>query len=97
MARSDCEPIELTEDDFEAFFIAFPMAKGVLTICPSDPNVWERLFICRFGNLPEPGEDEDNSVRYGSTDPRWDMFLHTEGALQIMNRLSDNWRREGGL
>jgi hypothetical protein len=69
----------------------------LLSSNPANTEFWEVLFELRFNNLPQPGQAESYRVRRGSTDPRWEKFLHKEQALRIVYNLRCLWLRKGGL
>lgn len=88
----------LVAKDFVRFFLQNrTRLETLLSNYPSTPGLWEVLFELRFGTPPSPGPRENYRVRRGSTDPRWDVFLHNEKALCIVTRLRELWLRKGGL
>ncbi len=87
----------LVAKDFVHFFLQNrTRLEALLSNQPSPPSLWELLFALRFGSAPEPGQGESFRVKRGSTDPRWDVFLHHEKALRIVTNLRAVWLRRGG-
>lgn len=85
----------LVAKDFARFFLQNRTRLGTLLSSePSPTGLWELFFELRFGNPPSPGQGESYRVRRGSTDPRWDVFLHNEKALRIVTRLRELWLRK---
>lgn len=77
----------LSKEDFLYYFESNQVNWGSLLQNSGNPIVWEKLFFERFGEAPKPGTNEPNHFRYGSTDPRWDLFLHDEKALRIITEI----------
>lgn len=68
----------------------------LVSLNPDNTEFWEVLFELRFNDRPRPGQAENFRVRRGSTDPRWEKFLHEEKALRIVTNLRNHWIRKGG-
>ncbi len=83
--------------DFVRFFLQNHIRlETLLSNDPTPTELWELLFMLRFGQAPESGQSESYRVKRGSTDPRWDVFLHTEKALRIVVNLRKLWLRKSG-
>ena len=69
------------------FFSKNQDALPVIAQCPSDPEVWEKIFVFYYGEPPVHTVSESYPLkrRPGSTDPRWDELLHKRRALQAMS------------
>lgn len=68
----------------------------LLSNAPDNVEMWEMLFMQRFGDPPISPDTESVRVRPGSTDPRWNTFLLDEKALRIVSALRAIWRKRGG-
>ena len=87
----------LTAKDFVRFFEENSARKHtLLSTHPYPPDLWVHLFTLRFGSEPEPGQGESYRVKRGSTDPRWNTFLHQEKAYRIVRNLRCYWLKQGG-
>ncbi len=87
----------LVAADYVHFFLQNHNRLHTLLSNDSGPaGLWELLFELRFGELPQPGQNESYRVRRGSTDPRWEVFLHNEKALRIVENLRRVWLKKSG-
>lgn len=85
----------LVGKDFVRFFKENSTRRHtLLSSNPSDTGLWELIFKLRFGSAPEPGQGESFRVKRGSTDPRWEFFLHQEKALRIVFNLRKHWLKK---
>lgn len=83
---------KLVGKDFTRFFNENSRRKQtLLSDNPLNTELWELIFKLRFGNAPEPGQGESYRIKRGSSDPRWDKFLHEEKALRIVSNLRKYW------
>ena len=74
------------------FFSKNQDALPLIVQSPSDSDVWERIFVFFYGELPiqVPSESYPLQRRPGSTDPRWDELLHGKKAIRAMNLFLQN-------
>ncbi len=87
----------LVAKDFVRFFLQNRVRlETLLSNDPGPPGLWPLIFELRFGEPPQPGQGESYRVRRGSTDPRWDQFLHKEKALRIVTNLRKLWLKRDG-
>jgi hypothetical protein len=89
--------VELSVKDIMRFFLQ--NATRFETLLSNNlyaSDLWESLFTLRFGEPPTPGPGECSRIKRGSTDPRWDEFLHRERAFKIVMRLRMFWLRRSG-